>query len=71
MLLAVTDAVLTADDLVDTKGAAELLNRSVPTVNRWVAEGRLKAFYEHDRHRLYRRADVLALAVENTGPSGT
>lgn len=52
------------DDLIPTTEAASILGKSVATVNRWAATGRLAAAVEMPGEtgaRLFRRSDVLAL----------
>lgn len=51
-------------ELIDTQTVADLLGKSVPTINRWAAEERLKPAVRGrgDRgYRLYRRSDIEAL----------
>lgn len=51
-------------DLITTAEVAEILGKSVPTVNRWAAEGRLQPAQKLPGQRgayLFRRADVEAL----------
>lgn len=54
-----------APHLVTTAQAAEILGKPIGTVNRWVIEGRLPTAAQlpgRTGARLYRRADVEALA---------
>ena len=53
-----------SDDLITTATAAGLLGKSVATVNRWAAEGRITPAVEMPGEtgaRLYRRSDIEAL----------
>lgn len=55
------------DDLLPTASVAELLGKSVATINRWATEGRLKPALEMGGKtgaRLFRRSDVEALIPE-------
>lgn len=58
-----------ADDLIGTKAAADILGRTVATLNRWAAEKREDTpqpaveLPGKTGARLYRRADVEALAA--------
>lgn len=57
------------DDLIGTKTVAEMLGKSVDTINRWVKEGRITPTIEMPGEtgaRLYRRSDVEALLAEQT-----
>lgn len=58
------------DDLLPTKAVADLLGKTVATVNRWVLEGKLHPAVEMPGKtgaRLFRRSDVDAfMAVEPT-----
>ena len=54
-------------DLLTTAQAAEIVGRSVPTVNRWAAEGILTPAQKLPGLRgayLFRRSDVEALSQE-------
>lgn len=54
----------THPDLITTAEAADLLGRSVATVNRWADDGKLPHAHKIDGlrgPRLFRRDDVLAL----------
>lgn len=58
------------DELLTTAEVAALLGRSVPTINRWAVEERLIPVMKVPGlrgPRLYRRADVEALAATNSG----
>jgi DNA-binding transcriptional MerR regulator len=55
-----------ADDLLPTAEVAQLLGKSVATINRWATEGRLKPAVElpgETGARLYLRSDVEALTT--------
>ncbi len=53
--------VKTADRLLTTREAAELLGVGPTTVKRWCDEGKLPALKTAGGHRRYREADVLAM----------
>lgn len=51
------------DDIVSTAEAARILGKTVSTVNRWAAEGKLVAVLQMPGEtgaRLFRRADIEA-----------
>lgn len=62
------------DDLVTTAQAAEIVGRSVATVNRWAAEGQILVpafqFPQHKGARMFRRADVEAIAATQAERDG-
>jgi excisionase family DNA binding protein len=57
----------TGDVLINSRGAAEILACSVPTVERLTKSGAIPSV-KVGRLRRYRRADLLALASEKGGP---
>lgn len=55
------------EELLGTAQVAEILDRSVPTINRWVHEGRLKPVSKlpgHSGAYVFRRSDIEALRHE-------
>lgn len=61
-----------AADLIPTADVADILGKSVPTVNRYAAEGRLVPAIRMPGlrgARLYRRSDVEAFAAAETEPA--
>lgn len=58
-----------ADDLLSTAAVAELVGKTVATVNRWAAEGKITPAVEMTGKtgaRLYRRSDITAFLDEQT-----
>lgn len=52
-------------ELIDTKTAAQLCNRTYATISRWVADGKLKPVYKGEGLRggfVFKKRDVEKLA---------